>query len=155
EKLKPVVHDVPPVLASVPSVASALAGPELPPVLPAEPRPVEATEPQRTPEAPPASAPPAGGVRTLPPIKWERFLGVKLFAWVGGLALFLGVAFFVKYSFEQNLISAQMRVAIGYAVGAGLLGAGLWMPRERQVVTVQTLCATGILVLYATSFAAH
>ncbi len=32
-------------------------------------------------------------------------MGAKLFAWIGGLALFLGVAFFVKYSFEHNLIS--------------------------------------------------
>jgi len=40
-----------------------------------------------------------------PPINWEQFMGAKLFAWIGGLALFLGVAFFVKYSFEHNLIS--------------------------------------------------
>ena len=31
-----------------------------------------------------------------PPINWEQFMGAKLFAWIGGLALFLGVAFFVK-----------------------------------------------------------
>ena len=31
-------------------------------------------------------------------------MGVKGFAWVGGLALFLGVAFFVKYSFDNNLV---------------------------------------------------
>ena len=27
----------------------------------------------------------------LPSVNWESILGVKLFAWVGGLALFLGV----------------------------------------------------------------
>jgi hypothetical protein len=78
-----------------------------------------------------------------------------MFAWVGGLALFLGVAFFVKYSFDRNLISAQMRVAIGYTVGLGLLVGGLWMPRARHVVTVHSLCATGILILYANTFAAR
>jgi uncharacterized membrane protein len=88
-------------------------------------------------------------------MQWERFLGVKLFAWLGGLALFLGVAFFVKYSFDHNLISPQMRVAIGYVVGLALLVGGLWMPRERHIVTVQTLCATGVLVLYAITFSAH
>jgi uncharacterized membrane protein len=31
-------------------------------------------------------------------------MGVKGFAWVGGFALFLGVAFFVKYSFDNNLV---------------------------------------------------
>ena len=46
-------------------------------------------------------------------INWESILGVKLFAWIGGLALFLGVVFFVKYSFENNLITPTMRVISG------------------------------------------
>jgi len=95
------------------------------------------------------------GRAIVPAINWETFLGVKLFAWLGGLALFLGVVFFVKYSFEHNLISPQTRLAIGYLVGAGLVAGGLCLPRARHLVTVQTLCATGILVLYANSFAAH
>jgi len=31
-------------------------------------------------------------------VEWEKFMGVKLFAWLGGFALFLGMVFFVKYS---------------------------------------------------------
>jgi hypothetical protein len=106
-----------------------------------------------TPGARPASAPVQR--MKLPNIQWESFLGVKLFAWLGGLALFLGVAFFVRHAFEHNLISAQMRVAIGYCVGLGLIVGGLWMPRQRHVVTVQSLCATGVLILYANTFAAN
>ena len=41
-------------------------------------------------------------------------MGAKMFAWIGGLALFLGVAFFVKYSFEHNLVPPEVRVAIGF-----------------------------------------
>jgi len=88
-----------------------------------------------------------------PPINWEEFMGAKLFAWIGGLALFLGVAFFVKYSFEHNLIPPEMRVAIGFVVGVGLLVGGLLLKRKENAVTAQTLCATGILVLYAVTFA--
>ena len=88
-----------------------------------------------------------------PPINWEQFMGAKLFAWIGGLALFLGVAFFVKYSFEHNLIPPEMRVAIGFVVGVGLLVGGLLLKRKENAVTAQTLCATGILVLYAVTFA--
>jgi hypothetical protein len=88
-----------------------------------------------------------------PPINWEQFMGAKLFAWIGGLALFLGVAFFVKYSFEHNLIPPEMRVAIGFVVGIGLLIGGLLLKRKETAVTAQTLCATGILVLYAVTFA--
>jgi uncharacterized membrane protein len=91
--------------------------------------------------------------RSKPPIDWEQFMGAKLFAWIGGLALFLGVAFFVKYSFEHNLISPELRVAIGFVVGAGLVIGGLLLKRKENAVTAQTLCATGILVLYAVTFA--
>jgi Predicted membrane protein (DUF2339) len=88
-----------------------------------------------------------------PPIDWEQFMGAKLFAWIGGLALFLGVAFFVKYSFEHNLIPPELRVAIGFLVGACLVIGGLLLKRKENAVTAQTLCATGVLVLYAVTFA--
>jgi hypothetical protein len=88
-----------------------------------------------------------------PPIDWEQFMGAKLFAWIGGLALFLGVAFFVKYSFEHNLIPPELRVAIGFLVGTGLVIGGMLLKRKENAVTAQTLCATGILVLYAVTFA--
>src|SRR5499427_8809488 len=90
---------------------------------------------------------------TKPPINWEQFLGAKLFAWIGGFALFLGIAFFVKYSFEHNLIPPELRIAIGFIVGAGLVVGGLLLKRKENAVTAQTLCATGILVLYAVTFA--
>ena len=47
-------------------------------------------------------------------------MGVKLFAWIGGFALFLGVAFFVKYSFDNNLISPEVRIALSFLTGIGL-----------------------------------
>ncbi len=82
-------------------------------------------------------------------------MGVKLFAWVGGLALFLGVAFFIKYSFERNLIPPELRAAIGFIVGIGLLIGGVLMKRRELAVTSQTLCATGVVILYAVTFACH
>ncbi len=87
-------------------------------------------------------------------INWEQFLGVKLFAWVGGLALFLGIAFAVKYSFDQGLISPPVRVALGFMTGLGLVVGGLCLARKQYAVTVQALCSAGLLVLYANIFAA-
>jgi len=86
-------------------------------------------------------------------INWEHFMGVKLFAWIGGLALFFGIAFFVKYSFDNNLISPELRMTIGFLAGVGLVSGGV-LTRRRQYQTLsQTLCATGIAVLYAVTFA--
>lgn len=86
------------------------------------------------------------------PINWEQFMGAKLFAWIGGLALFLGIALSVKYSFEHDLISPAARVSIGFLSGIGLLLGGLLMKRKETAVTAQTLSSTGILVLYAVTF---
>jgi len=80
-------------------------------------------------------------------------MGVKMFAWVGGLALFLGVAFFIKYSFDNNLISPQLRVAMGFVTGLGLLVGGVMMSRKNYSALSQTLCATGVVILYTVTFA--
>src|SRR4029450_11199038 len=49
------------------------------------------------PPAPPQ--PPAGGAPASQPlllaINWEQFMGAKLFAWIGGTPVFLGVAVFL------------------------------------------------------------
>ena len=82
-------------------------------------------------------------------------MGVKMFAWLGGLALFLGVVFLVKYSFENSLITPLGRVLIGLVVGLVLLATGWWLARGRYRTTAQSLCATGIVILYANIFAAH
>src|SRR5438067_8980375 len=129
------------VLLPVPITTAARIGQEKVPVPPPIPE-------RFLKEAVPQIATPAR-----PPINWEQFMGAKLFAWIGGLALFLGVAFFVKYSFEHNLISPELRVAIGFVVGASLVIGGLLLKRKENAVTAQTLCATGILVLYAVTFA--
>ena len=101
-----------------------------------------------------ASAPaPAPSRPQLPKIDWEQFMGVKLFAWLGGLALFLAVGYFVKYSFERDLIPPEVRVALGFLIGLGLLVGGVLLKQRQYTVTSHTLCATGVVVLYAVTFA--
>jgi uncharacterized membrane protein len=78
-----------------------------------------------------------------------------MFAWLGGLALFLGVVFLVKYSFENSLITPLGRVLIGLVVGLVPLATGWWLARGRYRTTAQSLCATGIVILYADICAAH
>jgi hypothetical protein len=146
--------------SAAPAMATAAAGAEGPKVGPAPlPLPVITPLPEKKSEPPPIphrvaepkTPKPATPVK--PPIDWEQFMGAKLFAWIGGFALFLGVAFFVKYSFEHNLVPPQVRVAIGFVVGVVLLLGGVLLKRKEDAITAQTLCATGVLVLYAVTFA--
>jgi uncharacterized membrane protein len=141
--------------ATPPPIPPILATPELAP----EPQAVFAPEraapvtPPPLPVEPPLLRPRVPTAE--PAISFENFLGVKLFAWLGGFLLFLAVAFFIKHAFDRNLITPLMRVTFGYIAGIGLIVGGLLIPRERHAVTVQTLCATGLLVLYANIFASH
>ena len=138
--------------APVPVPAPAAIPPPIP-----QARPIPTARPVILPNP---AAPAPNPTPTPPPpvpaeINWEKFLGVKLFAWVGGFILFLAVVFFVKYAFDKNLITPQMQVGVGYLTGLALMVGCLFLSRERQAVTIQTLCATGTLILYATTFAAH
>ena len=158
---KPVVE--PPSPGPVSAPAPATPAPPIEPYseLP-EPPPIPDILPSPSPRvsAPPTAeprlhhpVPPVSSRAARPAIDWEQFMGAKLFAWLGGFALFLGVAFFVKYSFEHNLISPELRVAIGFLTGLGLLIGGVFLKQRAYAVTAQTLCATGVLILYAVTFA--
>ena len=48
-----------------------------------------------------------------------------------------------------------MRVAIGFIVGLGLLVGGVVISRKNYLVLAHTLCATGVVILYAITFAAR
>ncbi len=106
-----------------------------------------------SPAAPAQPSPPPPGK---PDFAWEQFMGVKLFAWLGGLALFIGIVLFVKYAFDHNLIPPAARTAIGAVVGAALCLTGLRLRgSEKYRVLSHTLCATGVLILYGVSYAGH
>lgn len=139
EVIEPPPLGRPPVTAPIPAallpVAARVAEPSL--------------GPGRTPSIPPPLR------QAKPAINWEQFFGAKFFAWAGGLALFLCVAFFVKYSFEHDLIPPEARVAIGFLLGTGLIVGGLKLVAGRYRVVAQALVATGVVSLYAVTFACN
>src|ERR1035437_8772962 len=126
---------VPPAPPPVPVAAKEVSPPPLPRM---ETTPRPALEPAR---------------KLVPAINWEQFMGLKLLAWIGGLAAFLAVAFLVKYSFDKNLISPEVRMAIGFIAGLGLLVGGVVMSKKDYAVLAHTLCGTGVVILYAVTFA--
>ncbi|HWY30149.1 MAG TPA: DUF2339 domain-containing protein, partial [Candidatus Acidoferrum sp.] len=140
-------------MAPAPVVSAAPITPPPPPVFQPPPRVlVPPPIPKAQPESIPVFEPPRASA---PNINWEQFMGVKGFAWIGGLALFLGVAFFIKYSFDNNLVPPELRVAIGFLTGLGLLVGGVVLSRKNFPALSQTLCATGVVILYAVTFACH
>lgn len=133
---------------STPEIVTPRSAPVVPPPLPVSPpvTPEKVEWPSFEPEPEPAAA--EG--------EMEQFVGARLFAWLGGLALFLGVVFFVKYAFEHNLISPALRVGIGFMCGLGLITAGVAARKRRAYeVLTQTLIATGVLILYGSAYAAN
>lgn len=126
--------------------------PALPPPLP--PKPV--TPPVIEPEALKPQRPAQPTARPAQPLNLEQFIGKKLFSWVGGLALFLGIIFAVKYSFDHDLIPPAVRIAFGFIAGIGLVIGGLWVQRHKAYeILAHTLSAAGVLVLYGVTFAAQ
>ncbi len=87
-------------------------------------------------------------------VDWEQFTGVKLFGWLGGLALFIAACFFVKFSIDRNLIPPALRLAIGAMTGIVLIIASGRFNTDNYRVMRHTLAAGGIGVLYSVVFAA-
>ncbi|MGH6927099.1 MAG: DUF2339 domain-containing protein, partial [Dongiaceae bacterium] len=111
-------------------------------------------------EVPTAPEPPAEVAAAVAPARppartetLEEKLGVRLFIWVGGIALALAGAFLVKYSIDQGWLGPAVRCALGAALGLALLAGGEWM-RSRDDRIAQSVSAAGVAVLYASLFAA-
>ncbi|HSH95444.1 MAG TPA: hypothetical protein VK968_14975 [Roseimicrobium sp.] len=93
----PIIH-LPPVLPSLLAIAAKPVAPN-----------ISSTAPRMSPVTTSPPQAPKTETATAPAFNWEQFMGVKMFAWLGGLVIFLGVAFAIKYSFEKGLISQEMR----------------------------------------------
>lgn len=74
---------------------------------------------------------------------------------IGAIILLLGIAFFVKYSFDQGLISPSLRVCMGGATGMALIAIGEYSLRKDKRPFAAGLLGAGVAVLYFSAFAAH
>lgn len=85
--------------------------------------------------------------------QWEQILGGNWLAIVGGLAVLVGVGFFLKLAFDNDWIDPTGRVVLGVVAGMGFLAAGEWYER-RYGVWAQAMTAAGVGILYLAIFAA-
>ncbi len=108
------------------------------PLPPATPMPAssESPLPKHTPSAPPK-----------PPLTREAIM-VRLFVWIGGVALAAAGAYLVKFSFDRGLLRPEVRLSLGALFGLALVVAGD-MLRKRSPAVAQAAVAAGVAVFFA------
>ncbi len=110
------------------------------------------TEAASTEAAPPASPPVASPPAQ--PFEWEKWIGVRGAAVLGGIVFAMAGLYLFKYSIAQGWVSPTIRV-MG-AVLAGLSGLiASQRLRSKYEVTGQALGGGGVVVLYAATWAAR
>jgi len=88
-------------------------------------------------------------------ISVESAIGTRWIGRIGVLAIIIGVAFFLKYSFDNRLIGETGRVLLGLFWGAVFIGTGEYLQKKRNLELYgQTLSAGGLAVLYLALYAA-
>ncbi|MEX2116764.1 MAG: DUF2339 domain-containing protein [Bacteroidota bacterium] len=83
----------------------------------------------------------------------EALIGGRLMNRIGALALVLGVAFFLKYAFDNEWITETMRVLTGIVIGFVCLGGGYRTQKKGYAVFAQGLVGAGIAILYISLYA--
>jgi uncharacterized membrane protein len=84
----------------------------------------------------------------------EALIGGNWFNRIGIIAISFGVAFFLKYAFDNQWIGPWGRVLIGVAIGLGFLIGGERL-RPRYQNYAYGLTGGGILILYLSIYAAY
>lgn len=85
--------------------------------------------------------------------EWEQFIGGKVLNRIGALAIILGVIFFLKYAFDNDLISETIRVLMGGVFGLACIGFAKVMRKKGYEVFAQGIVGTGVTVLYVSVYA--
>jgi hypothetical protein len=154
----PVVAPAPPAAAPVPPPVPKPAAPPAVPGAAPPPRPAAAPVVPPTPPVPPRRPAPAPPSEPPPPawsIDWERFVGVRLFSAIAGIALVVAAVFFLRYSLDAGWLQPPVRVVMGILAGVGLLVACELKAARKYPATANALDAAAIAILFSTFFAAH
>ncbi len=149
-----------------PSVPTALPPAPAPVAPPPPPRPAVSAPPPTPVAAPPPAPPPVAPPppRPLPapvaapaaprePASLEALIGGRWFNWAGILAILVGFASLLKYSFDQGWISHAFRFAGGLVLGVSMVGGGLLANQRKFPILARGLWGGALGILYLTLFA--
>jgi uncharacterized membrane protein len=135
-----------PVTLPVPSPISP------PPVITSEPVPLfRPSSPAVDVVFPPAAPSPP------PPVTddFETQIGSRWMLVVGTVILVLGVAFFVKYAFDNHWVNETARIVIGTVVGLLVWAGAVRLAASGYSLYGQVLAGGGLAMVYITAYAAH
>jgi uncharacterized membrane protein len=85
----------------------------------------------------------------------ESVVGGSWFNWIGILAVTFGIAFFLKFAFDQQWIGPAGRISFSALVGVTLLYVAERLRRRGLSAYAYVLSGGGILILYLADFAAY
>jgi len=84
----------------------------------------------------------------------ENFIGGKLLNRIGALIVVFAVAYFLKWSFDNDIIGELGRCVLGLVAGIGLMAAGQVYLKKGYAVFSQGLTGAGIAIIYLSTYAA-
>jgi uncharacterized membrane protein len=85
----------------------------------------------------------------------ESIIGGSWFSWAGIIAVTFGVAFALKYAFDNEWVGPGARVALGALAGLALLGTAERLRRRGLRPYAYVLSGGGLLILYLSIYAAY
>lgn len=116
---------------------------------------IEYSKPSLAPPVRMLSIKPERPVRTIiPNQKLEDFIGTNLISKVGIVITIIGVFIGAKYAIDKELISAAMRIVLGYASGAILIFIALRLKTKYENFSA-VLMGGGLAVLYFITYIAY
>lgn len=89
------------------------------------------------------------------PIDWERWVGIRGAAVLGGIVLAIAGLLLFQYAIQHGLITPAMRVGIGVTFGILCLGVSEWLKSRGYEYAPEATSGAGIVILYAAFWAAY
>lgn len=109
-------------------------------------------QPPAAPAPPPPAPPPTTAIDRVEGL--EERIGARWLLYAGIGSLVLGVSYFIKFAFDNGWVSEPLRVLIGVAAGAALVGAGQRFVGRGLAFFGHALSGGGLVVLYVAIYAA-
>lgn len=87
---------------------------------------------------------------------WEQYIGIKWLGRIGGVALVVGIVFFIRVAIEAGILGPLGRVTAGAVAGTTLLAGGRYATHRRGYQRWGRITAgTGLAIAYFSVYAAY